>query len=114
MVGTLRFAHPTESDLLPRHRLPADVAAAKTFRPSDLVDRRIGALLGFGDCLADSANVEHTSAIAENVRSIGLGAGMKDLDAFDLRRLVQALDEKTLAVVAGVSLGCHDHRQRHV
>src|ERR1700686_2959489 len=37
---------------LPLHRLPADVAPAKTFRPFDAIDRRIGARLRFRNALA--------------------------------------------------------------
>ena len=38
--------------LLPLHCLPADVAAAETFRPADAINRLIGASLRLGNSLA--------------------------------------------------------------
>ena len=75
---------------LPRQRLPADVAAAKAFRPFDAVDGLIGALLRLRYCLAHSANVQHAATAGENFSVFRDRSGMKDFDAFDFCGLIEA------------------------
>src|ERR1700753_3583501 len=99
---------------LPLHRLPADIAAAKAFRPIDLVDRLIGALLCLEDGLAGCANVQHAAAIGENLSVLRHRAGVENLDAFDLGGLAESINYRALAVVAGIALGRHDHGERDV
>ncbi len=55
--------------------------------------------------------LEHASAIGEDALAVGFGAGMENLHALDLRRLVQAFDDGALAVGAGITLGRHHHRE---
>src|SRR5262245_6915431 len=52
--STLRF---------PLHRLPADIAPAEALRPSDLVDRRIGARLRLRHSAPQPAHIEHAPAV---------------------------------------------------
>src|ERR1700688_4185034 len=100
------------SSLLPLHRLPADIAAAESIRPSDAVDRRVGAALRFGTRLAHRADVQHTPAIGENGAVLRDRAGMKDLDALDPGGIVEPLDPRAFGVVAGIAPRRHPHRQR--
>src|SRR3954451_11155194 len=64
--------------LLPLHRLPADVAAAEAFGPLDAIDRLIGAALRLGDGLAHRADIEHASAIGENLAVLCQRTGVED------------------------------------
>src|SRR5215471_2672961 len=98
--------------LFPLHSLPADVAAAKAFGPSDAVDRLIGPALRFRHGLAERADIEHAPAIGDDAAVLHRRAGVEDLDAFDLRGFIEAFDDRALAVVAGIALGRHDHGQR--
>src|SRR5882757_3473483 len=100
--------------LLPRHRLPADVAAAKAFRPTDTVDRLIGAILRLRHRLAERADIQHPPAVGDDAAVLRCRAGVKNLDAIDLGSLVEAADDGALAVVAGIAFGRHDHRQRGI
>src|SRR5262245_22854858 len=70
--------------------LPADVAAAEAAGPADAVDRRIGALLRLRDRLAERADVEHAAAVGEDAVAVRAGACVENLDAFDLRGVVEA------------------------
>src|SRR5580692_6891111 len=88
---------------LPRHRLPADVAPTKTFRPFDAIDRLVGALLRLRHGLSSGADVEHPSAIGENSCPVGFGAGMEYFDALDRGGVIEAFDHGTLAVIAGIA-----------
>src|SRR5438128_12229711 len=97
---------------LPLHRLPADVAAAKAFRPADAIHRHVSAALRLGDGVAGSADVEHASAIGENLAVLRHRAGVEDLDALDLGRLVEALDHRAFIIVTGITLSGHAHRER--
>src|ERR1700733_9576809 len=97
--------------LLLLDRLPADIAAAKSLRPLDPVDRGIGALPRFHYRLARGANVEHAAAIGEKCAVFGDRAGLEDFDALDLRRFIQPLDAGSLGVIAGISLRGHHDRQ---
>src|SRR5580692_4828103 len=92
---------------LPRHRLPADVAAAETLGPVDAVDRPVGALSRFGNSCSGRADVQHAPAIGENFPAVSLGAGMKYLDAFDLGGIIETFDHRALAVIAGITPGSH-------
>src|ERR1700757_2033950 len=76
----------TELDLLlPLERAPADIASAKAIRPADTVDRRIGPALGLAHGFPLGANIENASAVGENTGAIGLGAGVENLHALNLR-----------------------------
>src|SRR5487761_2215531 len=97
---------------LPLHGLPADIAPAETVGPFDAVDRRIGARLRFGDGLAGRADIQHASAIGEDVAVLRDHAGMEDFDAFDLAGLIQPPDAGAPGVIAGIPLCRHHHRQR--
>src|ERR1043166_472035 len=96
---------PAHDDLflLPLHRLRADVAAAKAFRPADAIDRFVGAALRVCQGLAPRANIQHAAAIGENLSILRHRAGMKYLDTFDLRGLIEAFDHRALAVSAGIA-----------
>src|SRR5258708_23620543 len=98
--------------LVPLDRLTADAAAAKAFGPSDWVDRFVGALLCFSNSLAGRADVQHASAIGEDVSVLRHCAGVENLDTFHLTRVIEPLDARTLCIVAGVTLRGHHHRQR--
>jgi hypothetical protein len=98
--------------LLPLHRLPADIAPAETIRPSDPVDRRIGALLCLRDRLARGADIQHAPAIGEDVAVLRNRAGVEDLDTFDVAGVIQSLDADAFCVVVGIPLRRHHHRQR--
>src|SRR4051812_22515230 len=82
--------------LLPLHGLPADVAAAKTFGPFDAVDGLVGPSLRLGHGFAERADVEHTAAIGDDAAVFHGGAGVKNLDAFDLGSLIEVLDDRAL------------------
>src|SRR4051812_32594450 len=68
--------------LLPLHRLPADVAAAEALGPADPIHRLIGAVLRLGDGFAHRADIEHASAIGEDLAVFRHRAGVEDFDAF--------------------------------
>src|SRR5262245_24309389 len=95
-------------------RPEADVATAEAIRPADAIDRGVGARLRLGDGLANGADVEHTPAIGEDLTALRLGAGVKDLDPVDLRRLLEALNHRVLGVAAWIALGRHHHGERGV
>ena len=96
------------------HRLPADVAAAKSFRPLDAIDRLIGAALRFGDGLADRADIQHAPAIGENGAVLCDRAGVEDFDALDFGCVVEPFDRGALVVIAGIAFRGHHHRQRGI
>src|ERR1700737_4306821 len=98
--------------LLPLHRLPADVAAAKAFGPLDAVDRFVGALLCFSNSLAGRADVQHASAIGEDVSVLRHCAGVENLDTFHLTRVLEPLDARPLCIIAGIPLRGHHHPHR--
>src|SRR5579871_3623215 len=100
--------------LLPLNRAPADVAPAKSFRPVDQVDRAIRTFARITYGLAHRANVQHAAAIGDDVTAAAPGAGVKDLDVLDCPGLVETLDDRALAVVAGITLRRHDHGDRGV
>src|SRR3954464_14479229 len=100
--------------LLPLHRLPADVAAAKTFRPSDAIHRLISAALRLGDGFAGGADVQHAPAIGENPAVLRHRAGVEDLDALDLGGFIQSLDARALPVIARIPFGRHHYRKRRI
>src|SRR5665647_1731427 len=52
---------------LARDRLPADVAAAKAFRPFYFVDRGVSAALRLAHAFAARADIEHAAAVRDNV-----------------------------------------------
>src|SRR3954468_9122470 len=86
--------------LFPFHRLPADIAAAEALRPSDPVDRPIGARLRLAYALAERRDVEHASAIGEDFATPRFGAGVKNLHAFARSRRFEALDRRAALVLA--------------
>src|SRR2546430_3227502 len=92
----------TLSSLLPRHRLPADVAAAKAFRPVDAVHRLIGAGLRFRHRLAQRADVQHAPAIGDDAAVFRRRAGVEDFDALDRSGLLETAHDGPLAVIAGI------------
>ena len=59
----------------------------------------IGARLRLAHGLAERADIQHAAAIGENALAVGLGAGVEDLDALDLRGVVEAFDHRALVVV---------------
>src|SRR6185437_13732664 len=59
-----------DASSLPLHRAPGDIAAAEAVRPSDLVDRLIGARLRFAHGSTGGADIEHAPAIGEDVRAV--------------------------------------------
>src|SRR4051794_35675107 len=70
-TGASIIAQPAEKPLsdfgLPRFpRLPADIAAAKTFRPANAVDRLVGARLRLRHGCPKRAHIEHAAAIGED------------------------------------------------
>src|SRR6476659_6692407 len=87
-----------DSLLLPLYRAPADIAPAKSVRPADAVDCRIGAILGLAHRLSACADIENAPAIRENFVAFGPGAGMEDFHTFDPCRRLEALDDGPLAV----------------
>src|SRR4029453_17998687 len=95
----------------PFHRLPADVAAAKAFRPSDAVEPLIGATLRFGDGLACRADIQHAPAIGQNISVLRYRTGVEDFHALDLGGLIETLDAGAFRVIAGIPLRRHHHRQ---
>src|ERR1700736_4734625 len=86
--------------LLPLHRLPADVAAAKAFRPLDAVDRLVSPALRFRDALARGADVHHAPAIGQNMSVLRDRAGVEDLDALDFGGLIEVVDAGAFCVIA--------------
>ena len=100
--------------LLLLHRLPGDVAAAEAVRPLDAVDRLIGARLRLAHVPAHGTDIQHAAAIGENGTILCHRAGVEDLDALDLRGVIEPLDPRALAVVAGIALRRHHHRQRRL
>src|SRR6476646_470419 len=108
-----------DASSLPRDRAPGDIAPAEAVRPSDLVDRPIGARLRLAHGLAGCADIEHAAAIGEDARAVRPSlvenrAGVEDLDAFDLRRRRETLDRRALGVRAGIALRRHHYGQRGV
>src|ERR1700733_14136707 len=90
-------------------RAPADVVPAEPIRPVDTGNGLVSACARLAHGLAECGDVEHASAIGEQAVSLGLGAGMKDFDAFDSRRLVQPFDDRALGIVSGIAAcGHHD------
>src|SRR6266853_258780 len=78
--------------LLPRDRLPADVAAAEALRPADSVDRRIGARLRGADARAERRDIEDAAAGRHDAVAVGGGAGVEDLHALGCRSLGETVD----------------------
>src|SRR5262245_38450226 len=91
--------------LLSRHRLPADIPAAKAFRPVDAIHRLIGARLRLGHIPAERADVQHAPAIGDDAAVPRRRAGVKNLDALDFCSLIKTADQGALAVIAGISPG---------
>src|SRR5882762_8614588 len=79
-----------------RHRLPADIPAAEAVRPPDAIDRLIGAALCLAHGPAHGRDVEHPPTIGENGVAVCLGAGVKNLDAFNGCGRVEAFDPGSL------------------
>src|SRR5262249_48694450 len=96
---------------LPRNRAEPDIAAIEAAGPTYAVDRGIGTRLRLGDRAPERRHVEHATAIRENSVAVRLCAGMEDLDAFDRRGDVEALDQGALGVASGITLRRHHHRQ---
>src|SRR5690606_4158507 len=88
---------------LTRHRAPADVTAAKSFRPTDAIDCLIGALLRLRDGCPRRGDTKHAPAIGQHRIAIGFGASVKHLDAFDFGRLIKPLDTRAFGIVAGIT-----------
>src|SRR4029450_8158200 len=112
--GSLPFP-PNDETLFPRFplpALPADVAAAKTFGPFDAVDRFVSTGLRLRHILAECADVEHAAAIGDDAAILHRRASVEDLDALDLGGFIQPLDDRALAIVAGIALGRHDYGER--
>src|SRR4051812_19029191 len=86
------------------HRLPADVSATETLGPPDAVDGLIGPRLRFADAFALRRDIQHPSAVGGDPAPHRLGAGVENLDAFDLRRLLQPFDRRAALVVARIAL----------
>src|SRR6185312_17269163 len=95
--------------LLPLARAPADVSPAEALRPFDAIDGLIGTRLCLPHGLAPRADIEHAPAIGADFTALGLRAGVEDLDAVGLRGCFQAFDDRTLVVVAGVTLRRHHY-----
>ena len=55
----------------------ADVAAAEPFRPVDPGHRRVGAVLGVGDAVAERRDREHPAAVGEQLAALVAGAGLE-------------------------------------
>src|SRR5262245_20253260 len=102
------------SSLLPLHRLPADVAAAKAFRPFDAVDGLVGTALRLRHILAERADVEHAASIGDDAAILHRRAGVKNLDALDLRGFIEPFNHRAFAVIAGIALGRHDYGKRGI
>src|SRR5260221_257038 len=100
--------------LLPLHRLPADIAAAETFRPFDPVDRLIGPRLRLGHRLGSRGDMEHAPAVGGDLAAVGLGAGMENFNAFDFASSIQPFDDRAALVIARIALRRHHHGQRRV
>src|SRR4051812_23756183 len=90
-------------------RLPADIAAAEAAGPVDAIDAGISALLRLAHRLAAPADIEHAPTIGQNTIAVLDRAGVENLDALGLRRLVEALDDRAFAVVTRVAFGRHHH-----
>src|SRR5262245_26830283 len=95
-------------------RTPADVAAAEAVGPADPVHRRIGARLRLGDRGAEGADVEYAAASGHDAAALVRRAGVKDLHALDRARLVEAFDDRALAVGARIAARRHHHGERRV
>src|ERR1700681_1706318 len=70
-----------------RDGLPANIAAAESLRPIYFIDRGISSLLRLAHRLAACANIEHATAVRQDVLGIpnfGYGASMKYFHALDL------------------------------
>src|ERR1700728_5008356 len=90
-------------------RAPADVVPAEPIRPADTGNGLVSACARLRHAVAEGGNVEHASAVGEEAVSFGLGAGMKDFDAFDRRRLIQPFDDRTPSIGSGIAAcGHHD------
>src|SRR4029077_7912947 len=89
--------------LLPLYRAPADIAPAKSVRPADTVDCRIGTILGLAHGFSACADIENAPAIRESFAAFGPCAGMEDFHAFGLCRRRKAFDDGPLAVISGIS-----------
>src|SRR5829696_4244203 len=78
--------------LLSLDRLRSDVTTAESVRPFDAIDRRIGASLRLRDGLSCGADVQHASAIGNDVPVLQDRGGVEDFDAFDRCGVVKPLD----------------------
>ena len=68
--------------------------------------------LRLGDRRRTGGNPQHAAAIGKDPVALGLGAGVKHHHIFGAVDLIQPPDFHALLVIAGVSLGGHDHHQR--
>src|SRR5215211_4559480 len=100
-------ARPNLAAPLLLHRLPCDIAAAKSIRPTDAIDRLIGALLCFCDGLAGRADIQHAATIGEDGAILGDRAGVEDFDPLDSSGVIKPLDARALLVIAGIAFRRH-------
>src|SRR3954469_5556925 len=99
---------------LPLHRPEPDIATAEPVGPADAIDRLVRPRLRLRDRLAERADVEHATAVREDAPAIGFGAGVKDLDPFDLRGGIEPFDDRSFGRGTWIPLGRHHHGQRGV
>src|SRR5437588_12975078 len=86
------FGGRRSNGLFPCHRPPADVAPTEAVRPTDFVDRRVGARLCLADAAPPRAYVEHAPAMGDEASALHPRAGVENLDAVELGRGVEPLD----------------------
>ncbi len=98
----------------PRNRLPADIPAAEALRPLDAVDRLIRTRLCLRHVLAERGDIQHTPAVCGDLLAVLLRPGVENLDAFNLRGVIQTFNRRPALVVARIPLRRHHHRQRRV
>src|SRR5215475_5586784 len=101
-------------NLLSLDRAPANVAPAEAVGPADKIDSSVSTALRLANTFTARAYVQHASAIRKDAIAIGLGAGVKDLHAVNLRRGVESFNERTFGVISRVTIGRDDHRECRV
>src|ERR1700761_9567371 len=92
----------------------ADVAAAQTAGPVDLVHRAVGTLARPGEIAAERGDAEDAAGIGQQAVAIAFGAGMEDLDLGLAGGGVEPADFAAALRVVGIAVGGHHHAKRRL